>query len=75
MDNQRDGHLKGPVRPNEVDMRYIPQDLKKAYTYDIDVFNELKRAPKVAKVLPKGKKINQMKQELVDILRAEYSID
>ena len=56
-------------------MRYIPQDLKKAYTYDIDVFNELKRAPKVAKVLPKGKKVNQMKQELVDILRAEYSID
>ena len=56
-------------------LRYIPDKLKDSYVYDIEVFNELKRAQKVSKLLPKGKKIKKMKEELIDILKAEYSIN
>lgn len=74
VDNQRDGHFKDPVKEGGVSLRYVPREVKSAYVFDQYVMNGLKRAPKISKLLPKNKKIAKMKEQLLDILSAEYNI-
>jgi hypothetical protein len=75
VDNQRDGHFKDPVKEGGASLRYVPPNKKSTYMFDINVINGLKKAPRIAKLLPKGKKPAKMKDELLDILRAEYNIE
>jgi hypothetical protein len=75
VDNQRKTHYTGPVDHSQVDLRYIPKELKEAYKFDQNVVNGLKRAPKLAKLLPKGKKPKEMREEFLNILKAEYKIE
>ena len=75
VDNQREGHFKEPIDHERVEYKFLPPDLVKSYTFDQTAINALKRAPKVSKLLPKGKKENEMTYELLNILKAEYNFE
>ena len=75
VDNQREGHFKEPIDHERVEYKFLPKDLIKSYTFDQSAINALKRAPNVSKLLPKGKKAKEMKDELMNILKAEYNFE
>ena len=74
VDNQREGHYKAALKRDEINTRYIPSEIKSGYSFDQDTINALQRSPSVSKLLPKGKNPKQMREEFLDILRAEYDI-
>ena len=75
VDNQREGYLDGTLEEEKISMRYIPKELKQDYTYDKNAINALKRAQLVSKLVPKGKKIKDMDEELQNLIKANYLFD
>jgi len=58
-----------------VSLRYVPKDMETEYTFDQKAINGLMRAPKISKLVPKGKKIKNMKDELEYLIKANYNYE